>query len=120
MRMPRHEVPFEWAVQAGDSQTVRACDQAQGRACAQVLMARGIHGMKATRPLQSIVKKFLLPIAIFSCIAWIAVFVVIYLQLPQRNAGITTLIAISGAVLLFPWLVMVIAVVRRIGRSAGP
>jgi len=65
------------------------------------------------RPLQAIVKRLFLPIACFACIAWVAVFVVIYTKLPQHNIGITVLLLVAGIVLAFPWMGLVMGMLRR-------
>ena len=89
--------------------------------CVRRFAAEAKPGMEAMRALRSVVTKLLLPIACFACIAWVAIFVVIYTKMPQHNIGITVLIVMSGLVLLFPWMGMVLAMLRRIsGQDAPP
>ena len=72
------------------------------------------------RPLKSIVKTLFLPIACFAFIAWVAIFVVIFIMLPNRNVGISTLIVLAGAVLAFPWMGLVMGVLRRLHADDTP
>jgi len=72
------------------------------------------------RPLKTIVKTLFLPIACFAFIAWVAIFVVIFIMLPHRNVGIATLIVLSGAVLAFPWMGLVMGALRRLHADDSP
>jgi len=72
------------------------------------------------RPLKAVVKALFLPIACFAFIAWVAIFVVIFIMLPHRNVGIATLIVISGAVLAFPWMGLVMGLLRRLHADDSP
>jgi len=72
------------------------------------------------RRLKSIVKTLFLPIACFALLAWVAIFVVIFIMLPHRNVGIATLIVISGAVLAFPWMGLVMGLLRRLHADDNP
>ena len=69
------------------------------------------------RPLRSVVKNLVLPVACFACIAWVAGFVLIYLRLPEHNMGIKLLVVVAAVVLSFPWAAFVLSVVRRMGRD---
>jgi hypothetical protein len=72
------------------------------------------------RPLKTVVKALFLPIACFAFIAWVAIFVVIFIMLPNRSVGTATLIVIAGAVLAFPWMGLVMGLLRRMHADDSP
>ncbi len=69
--------------------------------------------MNAVRPLRTIVKALFLPIACLACLAWVGIFVVIYIRLPTHNVGMTTLLVFAGVLLVFPWMSLVMGIMRR-------
>jgi hypothetical protein len=66
------------------------------------------------RKLKTIVKMSMLPAAIFASIVWLAVFVLIGLKMPNHNIGLITLTVVAGAMLAFPWVTLVLAIMKRI------
>jgi len=79
-----------------------------------------LQGRKAMRPLKAVVKTLFLPIACLALVAWVAIFVLIFIMLPNRNVGIATLIVISGVVLAFPWMGLVMGLLRRLHADDTP
>ena len=72
------------------------------------------------RPLKAVVKTLFLPIACLAFIAWVAIFVVIFIMLPNRSVGVATLIVMAGAVLAFPWMGLVMGLLRRLHADNSP
>jgi hypothetical protein len=70
------------------------------------------------RKLKTVVKMTILPVACFACIAWVAGFVVIAFKLPNHNVGLMTLTILTGLVLVFPWVTLVVALLRRMAGSS--
>jgi Zn-dependent protease with chaperone function len=65
------------------------------------------------RPVRSVVRKFILPVACFAAAAWAFGFSVMYATIPKRDMGISLLLALAGIVLLLPWLLMALSVFQR-------
>jgi hypothetical protein len=71
------------------------------------------------RKLKTVVKIAILPVACFACIAWVAGFVVIAFKMPNHNVGIIVLTILTGLVLVFPWVTLVVALLRRMAGSTA-
>ena len=75
--------------------------------------------METVRPLRAIVRKLVLPVAVFACLTWLAVFWVIFRSMPNQNLAIDLLIGLGGLVLLFPWVGLTVGMMRRLGAEKG-
>jgi hypothetical protein len=71
------------------------------------------------RKLKTVVKMTILPVACFACVAWVTGFVVIAFKMPNHNVGTITLTVLTGLVLVFPWVTLVVALLRRMAGSTA-
>jgi hypothetical protein len=72
------------------------------------------------RKLKTVVKLFTFPAACLACAVWVASFIIIGVRMPHENVGLITLLVFSGLALMFPWMMLVMGALRRIGGGDDP